>query len=151
MARAQEGSCHQHRHGTVKGFGEGETKQWRQHDKQCRTHQHDGHEVKLEAACEALRGRFLRLRFGHHLHHARQRAFLRQLAHPAHAELLRIVVQAQADAAAFVDNMHLLQAFGLQQSGQPPYADVASSATSGKTTNRSNFSFSVMMLLLGTG
>lgn len=50
---------------------------------------------------------------------------LRQLAHPAHAEALRVVMQAQAGAAVFADEVNLLQAFGLQQFGQPPHAGVA--------------------------
>ncbi|MDZ4218878.1 MAG: hypothetical protein U1D70_07630 [Methylobacter sp.] len=50
---------------------------------------------------------------------------MRQLAHPAHAELLWVVVQAKAGATIFADNMHPLQPFGLQQFSQPPHAGVA--------------------------
>ena len=38
---------------------------------------------------------------------------LRQLARPAHAELLRIVMQAKAGAAVFADQVYFFQPFGL--------------------------------------
>ena len=75
------GSRHQHRHGAVKGYGEGETKQRRQHDEQPDSYQHGRHKNTLEAVSKSLGGRFLRLRLGHHFHHARQRALPRQLGH----------------------------------------------------------------------
>jgi hypothetical protein len=50
---------------------------------------------------------------------------LRQIAHPAHAESLRVVVQAKAGAAVLVDHVCHSQPFGLQQPGQALHAGVA--------------------------
>ena len=48
-----------------------------------------------------------------------------QLAHPAHAVPLRVVMQTKASTAVFSDNVHPFQPFGLLQFSQPPHSGVA--------------------------
>ena len=68
-------------HCAQKRFAEWKTKQGRQDDDQPSDNQHGGNKDALEFFNRLLRGRFLRLRLGHQIHHARQRALACQLGH----------------------------------------------------------------------